>query len=29
VEPRTTVVLERPRLRMRGEAPEPSNDWQI
>jgi serine O-acetyltransferase len=29
VEPRTTVVLERPKLRMRGESPEPSADWQI
>lgn len=29
VDPHTTVVLERPKLRMRGEAPEPSNDWQI
>jgi len=29
VDPHTTVVLERPKLRMRGEAPEPSADWQI
>ena len=29
VDPRTTVVLERPKLRMRGDAPEPSADWQI
>jgi serine O-acetyltransferase len=29
VDPHTTVVLERPKLRMRGEAPEPSSDWQI
>ena len=29
VDPRTTVVLERPKLRMRGDAPEPSTDWQI
>ncbi len=29
VDPHTTVVLERPKLRMRGEAPEPSLDWQI
>jgi serine O-acetyltransferase len=29
VDPRTTVVLERPKLRIRGEASEPSADWQI
>jgi serine O-acetyltransferase len=31
VEPHTTVVLEKPKLRMRGEMPEPDggNDWQI
>lgn len=29
VDPHTTVVLERPKLRMRGEAPELENDYQI
>jgi serine O-acetyltransferase len=29
VDPGTTVVLERPKLRIRGELPEPSADWQI
>lgn len=29
VDPHTTVVLEKPKLRMRGEAPEPENDYQI
>ena len=29
VDPGTTVVLERPKLRIRGEFPEPSADWQI
>jgi serine O-acetyltransferase len=29
VDPHTTVVLERPKLRMRGESPEPASDWQI
>jgi serine O-acetyltransferase len=29
VDPHTTVVLERPKLRMRGEMPDPSNDYQI
>ena len=31
VDPHTTVVLEKPKLRMRGEAPEldAGNDWQI
>ena len=29
VDPHTTVVLEKPKLRMRGEAPEMGNDWQI
>jgi hypothetical protein len=31
VDPHTTVVLEKPKLRMRGEAPEQDtgNDWQI
>ena len=29
IDPRTTVVLERPKLRMRGDASEPSADWQI
>ena len=29
VDPHTTVVLEKPKLRMRGEAPEPGIDWQI
>jgi serine O-acetyltransferase len=29
VEPHTTVVLERPKLRMRGEDPAPEADWQI
>ena len=31
VDPHTTVVLEKPKLRMRGEMPEPGtgNDWQI
>jgi len=29
VEPGTTVVLEKPKLRMRGEAPNPEADYQI
>lgn len=29
VDPHTTVVLERPKLRMKGDSPEPSLDWQI
>jgi serine O-acetyltransferase len=29
VDPHTTVVLERPKLRMRGEMPEAGVDWQI
>jgi serine O-acetyltransferase len=29
IDPHTTVVLEKPKLRMRGEAPEPGIDWQI
>ena len=29
IDPHTTVVLEKPKLRMRGEAPEPENDYQI
>jgi serine O-acetyltransferase len=29
VDPHTTVVLERPKLRMRGEAPQPDWDYQI
>jgi serine O-acetyltransferase len=29
VDPHTTVVLERPKLRMRGESPAPESDWQI
>ena len=29
VDPHTTVVLERPKLRMRGEAPQPESDYQI
>lgn len=29
VEPHTTVVLEKPKLRMRGEAPAPESDYQI
>ena len=29
IDPHTTVVLERPKLRMRGETPEPENDYQI
>ncbi|RLS77183.1 MAG: serine acetyltransferase [Planctomycetota bacterium] len=29
IDPHTTVVLERPKLRMRGEMPDPSNDYQI
>jgi serine O-acetyltransferase len=29
IDPHTTVVLEKPKLRMRGEAPEPEADWQI
>ncbi len=29
VDPHTTVVLERPKLRMRGEAPTPDSDYQI
>jgi serine O-acetyltransferase len=29
VSPHTTVVLEKPKLRMRGEQPEPENDYQI
>ena len=29
IEPHTTVVLERPKLRMRGEAPAPDFDYQI
>ena len=29
VDPHTTVVLERPKLRMRGEVPEIGNDYQI
>jgi serine O-acetyltransferase len=29
VDPHTTVVLERPKLRMRGEAPTPDFDYQI
>jgi serine O-acetyltransferase len=29
IDPHTTVVLERPKLRMRGEVPEQGIDWQI
>jgi serine O-acetyltransferase len=29
VDPHTTVVLEKPKLRMRGEVPEQGIDWQI
>jgi serine O-acetyltransferase len=29
IEPHTTVVLERPKLRMRGESPPPELDYQI
>jgi serine O-acetyltransferase len=29
VDPHTTVVLEKPKLRMRGEMPEQGIDWQI
>jgi serine O-acetyltransferase len=29
VDPHTTVVLEKPKLRMRGEPPDVGNDWQI
>jgi serine O-acetyltransferase len=29
IDPHTTVVLERPKLRMRGEAPSPEADYQI
>ena len=29
IDPRTTVVLERPKLRMRGEIPALESDYQI
>ena len=29
IDPHTTVVLERPKLRMRGESPQPELDYQI
>ena len=29
IDPHTTVVLERPKLRMRGESPQPESDYQI
>ena len=29
IEPHTTVVLEKPKLRMRGETPSPETDYQI
>ena len=29
VDPHTTVVLEKPKLRMRGEVQEPENNYQI